>query len=72
MLSCYANFTQFVSGANDEEKLEPKDIIVSIKDANDDSTSRSSSETEGKDKNNSQKRRDNVILFHFNIFFRRR
>ena len=49
MLSCYANFTQFVSGANDEEKLEPKDIIVSIKDANDDSTSRSSTETEGKD-----------------------
>ena len=72
MLSIYGNFTQFFSGANDEEKLEPKDIIVSIKDANDDSTSRSSSETEGKDKNdltkNSQKRRDNVIFF-ISIFF---
>ena len=31
---------------NHEEKLEPKDIIVSIKDANEDSSSRSSSEAE--------------------------
>merc|ERR1712173_193228 len=34
---------------NEEEKHEPKDIIVSIKDANEDSTSSSSSEEEEND-----------------------
>ena len=40
-------FTKFsILVNNEEEKHEPKDIIVSIKDANEDSTSSSSSEEE--------------------------
>ena len=43
-------FTKFsILVNNEEEKHEPKDIIVSIKDANEDSTSSSSSEEEEND-----------------------
>ena len=44
---CKIKFTKFsILVNNEEEKHEPKDIIVSIKDANEDSTSSSSSEEE--------------------------
>ena len=42
----YKEEEELKENTNHEEKLEPKDIIVSIKDANEDSSSRSSSEAE--------------------------